>query len=165
MILFQKHKITTTISSCWLLKMPWIVRNLSKKCTFRTQVLQTVCKFFFTLHSNKSRIPISSLFPPRRRLCEGCFFVYICNVQRSEYRKREGRVHTCRQPCAHGRRSFFRHSTIGCTDARQRMWHTGRKECDCKRGKCIIIQSDCINMQNWPHENRVYAHDFSFGRK
>ena len=120
---------------------------------------------FFTSIGNKSRISVSNLFHQRRMFRDGRFIAYLCNVQRSEYRKREGRVHTCRQPCAHGRRSFFRHSTIGCTDARRRMWHTGRKECDCKRGKCINIQSDCINMQNWPHENRVYGHGFPFGRK
>jgi len=125
----------------------------------------TLHSSFFTSRSNKSRIPVSSLFHQKGKVRNGAFFVYIYNVQRPEDRRWKGRVHTCRQPCAHGRRSFFRHSTIGCTDARQRMWHTGRKECDCKWGKCIIIQSDCINMQNRPHENRVYAYDFSFGRK
>ena len=49
-----------------------------------------------------------------QHLVMGTFFVYICNVQRSEDWKSEVRVHTCRQPCAHGRRSFFRHSAISC---------------------------------------------------
>ena len=120
---------------------------------------------YFTPHSNKSYISISSLFHQKATLCNRYFFCIYINVQRSEDRKPEGRVHTCRQPCAHGRRSFFRHSTIGCTDARQRMWHTGRKGCACKRVKCIIIQSNCINMQNRPHENRVYGRNFSFGWK
>ena len=103
---------------------------------------------FFTSAGNNSHIPVSSLFHQRVTLCNGYFFVYIYNARRPEDRKWEDRVHTYRQPCAHSRRSFFRHTTTECVHARQRMWHTGRKECDCKRGKCIIIQSDCINMQN-----------------
>ena len=118
---------------------------------------------FFTPHSNNSHFSVFSLFHQWGSVRDRWFFVYICNAQRPEDRTWEGRVHTCRQPCAHGRRSFFRHSTIGCTDARQRMWHTGRKGCACKRVKCIIIQSNCINMQNRPHENRVYGRNFSFG--
>ena len=43
--------------------------------------------------------------------------------------------------------------------------HTDRKGCDLKRAICIFIQSDCINMQNWPRENRVYGRKFSFERK
>ena len=54
-------------------------------------------------------------------LCESCFFVYICNVRRAGGWKREVRVHILSRPCAHGRLSFFRHSTIDCADARQRV--------------------------------------------
>ena len=73
--------------------------------------------YFFTSISNKSHFFISFLFHQRRMPRDGRFFVYICNARRVEYRKWEVRVHTCRQPCAHGRRSFFRHTAIGCAHA------------------------------------------------
>ena len=155
-----KHKFRDN-----LLFTRWFIRRWGDEFKDDRDSMNLKPSNILTLHSNNSHISIPSLFHQKRMLYEGWFYVYIYNVQRSEDRKPEGRVHTCRQPCAHGRRSFFRHSTTGCTDARQRMWHTGRKECDCKRGKCIIIQSDCINMQNWPHENRVYVRNFSFGWK
>ena len=75
---------------------------------------QQYLSFSFTSTGNNSHFSIPFLFRQSRRLCNGWFSAYIYNVRRSKGRKREGRVHTCWWPCAHGRRSFFRHSAIGC---------------------------------------------------
>jgi len=73
--------------------------------------------YFFTSTGNNSYFSISSLFHQKEKVRNGAFFVYIYNVQRPEDRRWKGRVHTCRQPCAHGWRSFFRHIAIGCAHA------------------------------------------------
>ena len=57
------------------------------------------------------------LFHQKGKVCNGWFYAYIYNVQRPKGKRREGRVHTYRWPCAHGRKSFFRHYATGCAHA------------------------------------------------
>jgi len=99
----------------------WFVRRWGDEFKDDRDSMNLKPSNILTLHSNNSHISISSLFHQKRMLYEGWFYVYIYNVQRSEDWNWEVRVHTCRWPCAHGRRSFFRHSAIGCAHEQQKV--------------------------------------------
>ncbi len=121
---YQSYKgmITILLNSINSARLPCLFGSRAELILFgenhfiAIQILQPQYYILFSLHPLVI-IP-TILFPlyfiRRERFVTGLFFVYICNAQRPEDRKWEDRVHTCRQPCAHGRRSFFRHSTIEC---------------------------------------------------
>ena len=87
---------------------------LSPAWTETAWALSLIPSNILTSVGNKSRISISSLFHQRTTLHNRTFFVYICNTQRLVEWNSTGRVHKCDRPCAHDRRSFFRHTAIGC---------------------------------------------------
>ena len=99
-------------------KTAWIL-NLELWTSSTRQLKPLSTEYSFTSTGNNSHFSVFSLFHQKEKVRNGTFFVYICNVKRSEDWKLEVRVHTCRQPCAHGRLSFFRHSTIGCAYGQQ----------------------------------------------